>query len=105
VPDAKLGRKVHEFLLRLNLEMPNAKAVQIFAAVCFDLLSGVSDFIVCGRVYVKTSRWCKLHGVTTLMYPELGFGSRPMTACTRQIRKSVNCNGQPLPIDALEFTA
>jgi len=91
--------------MRLNLDMPNTKAVQTFAAVCFDLLSGASDFIVCGRVYVRASRWCRTHGVTMLMYPELGFGSRSMTACTRQIRKAVTAEGQPLPIEALEFTA
>jgi hypothetical protein len=99
------GQKVHAFLTRLNLDMPNTKAVQTFAAVCFDLLSGASDFIVCGRVYVKASKWCRTHGVTMLMYPELGFGSRSMTACTRQIRKAVTAEGQPLPIEALEFTA
>ena len=70
------GKQIHAFLVRTKVEFTNTKLVKTYAAVCFDMLSSPTDFIVCGRTYVKASKWCRMHGITVMTYPELGFGSR-----------------------------
>ena len=85
----RLARVIREFLINLDLPMANAKAVRTFSAVSFDMLASPIDFVVLGRVFVRSSRWCRMHAISTAMYPQIGFASRAMTACTRQMRAAM----------------
>ena len=96
----RLSHAIHNFLVNLDLAMANAKAVRVFAAVCFDMLAAPADFVVLGRSFVKASRWCRMHAISTAMYPQIGFASRAMTACTRQMRAAM-----VRPLKSLPFAA